>query len=34
MKKIAIIAPYVGSVNRGAETFVIELTKQLKKNMK
>ena len=29
MKKIAILAPYVGSVNRGAETFVIELTKKL-----
>ena len=29
MKKIAILAPYVGTVNRGAETFVIELTKKL-----
>lgn len=29
MKKIAIFAPYVGSINRGAETFVIELTKKL-----
>lgn len=32
MKKIAILATYVGKVNRGAETFVIELTKELKKN--
>lgn len=31
MKKIAILAPYVGKVNRGAETFVIELTKKLSK---
>ena len=30
-KKVAILAPYVGSVNRGAETFVIELTKKLRK---
>lgn len=30
MKKIAIIAPYVGTINRGAETFVIELTKKLR----
>lgn len=29
MRKIAILAPYVGSVNRGAETFVIELTKKI-----
>lgn len=29
MKRIAILAPYVGAVNRGAETFVIELTKKL-----
>ena len=29
MKKIAILAPYVGTINRGAETFVIELTKKL-----
>lgn len=29
MKKIAILSPYVGSVNRGAETFVIELTKKI-----
>lgn len=29
MNNIAILAPYVGSVNRGAETFVIELTKKL-----
>lgn len=29
-KKIAILAPYVGVVNRGAETFVIELTKKLR----
>ena len=32
MKKIAILAPYVGEVNRGAETFVIELVKKLKSN--
>lgn len=31
MKRIAILAPYVGIVNRGAETFVIELTKKLSK---
>ena len=31
MKRIAILAPYVGVVNRGAETFVIELTKKLSK---
>lgn len=29
MKRIAIFAPYVGTVNRGAETFVIELTRKL-----
>jgi glycosyltransferase involved in cell wall biosynthesis len=29
-KKIAILATYVGEVDRGAETFVIELTKKLK----
>lgn len=29
MKRIAILAPYVGTVNRGAETFVIELTRKL-----
>lgn len=29
MKKIAILAPYVGTINRGAETFVIELTRKL-----
>lgn len=29
MKKIAILAPYVGTVNRGAETFVIELVRKL-----
>lgn len=29
-KKIAILATYVGVINRGAETFVIELTKKLK----
>ncbi len=28
-KKIAILATYIGVVNRGAETFVIELSKQL-----
>jgi len=28
-KRIAILATYVGEVNRGAETFVIELTKRL-----
>ena len=28
-KKIAILATYVGEVNRGAETFVIELSKKL-----
>lgn len=30
MKKIAILAPYVGIINRGAETFVIELVSTLK----
>lgn len=29
-KKIAILATFVGEVNRGAETFVIELTKKLR----
>lgn len=29
-KSIAILATYVGEINRGAETFVIELTKNLK----
>jgi len=29
-KRIAILATYVGEINRGAETFVIELTKRLK----
>lgn len=29
MRKVAILAPYVGTINRGAETFVIELTKKL-----
>lgn len=28
-KRIAIIAPYVGKINRGAESFVIEITKKL-----
>lgn len=32
MKKIAIIATYLGKVDRGAETFVIELAKRLKDN--
>ena len=32
MRKIAILAPYVGTINRGAETFVIELTERLIKN--
>ncbi len=31
MKKIAIFSTYVGVVNRGAETFVIELSKELSK---
>lgn len=34
MKSIAIFAPYVGTVNRGAETFVIELTLKLRENYK
>lgn len=29
-KKIAMIAPYIGVVNRGAETFVIELAKKMR----
>lgn len=29
-QKIAILAPYVGQVNRGAESFVIEITKRLR----
>ncbi len=28
-KRIAILAPYVGEINRGAESFVIEITKKL-----
>ncbi|MDV4150389.1 glycosyltransferase family 4 protein [Clostridium sp. AL.422] len=32
MKKIAILATYVGEVNRGAETFVIEFVKRMKKH--
>ena len=32
MKKIVILATYVGIVNRGAETFVIELVKKLKRH--
>ena len=32
MRRIVILATYVGVVNRGAETFVIELVKKLKKN--
>lgn len=32
LKRIAILAPYVGLINRGAETFVIELTKSLNAN--
>lgn len=31
MKKIAILAPYVGIIDRGAETFVIELSRRLMK---
>lgn len=31
-KKIAILAPYVGKINRGAESFVIEITKKLSKD--
>lgn len=31
MKRISIFATYLGKINRGAETFVIELTKELKK---
>ncbi|MDU7363117.1 glycosyltransferase family 4 protein [Clostridium sp.] len=31
MKKIAILATYVGEVNRGAETFVIEFVSRMKK---
>lgn len=30
--KIALLAPYIGVVNRGAESFVIELTKQLRED--
>ncbi|MDQ1141123.1 glycosyltransferase family 4 protein [Pedobacter agri] len=30
MKKIVVLATYVGEINRGAETFVIELVKQLR----
>lgn len=29
--KIAVLAPYVGKINRGAESFVIEITKKLSK---
>ena len=32
MKRIAVLATYVGKINRGAETFVIELCKHLRKN--
>ena len=31
MKRIAVLATYVGKINRGAETFVIELCKHLRK---
>ncbi|WP_131536249.1 glycosyltransferase [Pedobacter nototheniae] len=32
MKKIIVLATYVGVINRGAETFVIELVKKLRDN--